>query len=91
MKIFLAEERDGQQLGEAGIERSLIRIGRDRTECQIILDDTKWPTVSRKHAELREENGRYLLVDLQSSTGTYLDGVRISQPLASGFAAANWR
>src|ERR1700682_1501209 len=81
MKIFLAEERDGRQLSEYGFDRPVIKIGRDRAECQIILDDTKWPTVSRKHAEIRVENGRYILADLNSSTGTYVDGARISQPV----------
>jgi ABC transport system ATP-binding/permease protein len=80
MKIFLAEERGGQEQSAHGFDRPLIRIGRDKKECQVIFDDTKWPMVSRKHAELRLENSRYLLVDLQSSQGTYLDGQRITQP-----------
>src|SRR5438128_12656078 len=80
MKIFLAEERAGQQQSEHGFERPVIKIGRDKKECQVIFDDAKWPMVSRKHAELRRENSRYLLVDLQSTLGTYVDGQRISKP-----------
>jgi pSer/pThr/pTyr-binding forkhead associated (FHA) protein len=36
--------------------------------------------VSRKHAELRWDNDRWYLVDLNSSYGTFLDGRRISVP-----------
>jgi ABC transport system ATP-binding/permease protein len=78
MKIFLAE--DGQPQSAHGFDRPIIRIGRDKKECQVIFDDAKWPMVSRKHAELRRENSRYLLVDLQSTLGTYVDGRRITQP-----------
>jgi pSer/pThr/pTyr-binding forkhead associated (FHA) protein len=36
--------------------------------------------VSRKHAEMRWDNDRWYLVDLNSSYGTFLDGRRISAP-----------
>jgi len=39
-------------------------------------------TVSRRHAELRPDNGRWLLVDLNSVNGTYLNGQRVGQPVA---------
>ena len=81
MKIFLAEDRAGQKQSEHGFDRPIIKIGRDKTECQVIFDDTNWPMVSRKHAELRLENARYILVDLQSTTGTYVDGQRITKPV----------
>jgi two-component system NtrC family sensor kinase len=38
-------------------------------------------TVSRQHAELRPDNGRWLLVDLNSVNGTYLNGQRVTQPV----------
>ena len=45
-------------------------IGRS-SACQIVLGDD---TVSRRHAELRYEDGRWLLRDLGSSNGTYVNG-----------------
>jgi hypothetical protein len=42
--------------------------------CQLVLADD---TVSRRHAELFVEEGRWLLRDLGSSNGTYLNGRRI--------------
>jgi len=39
-------------------------------------------TVSRRHARLWFDNGRWYLEDLQSANGTLINGVRISQPQA---------
>jgi pSer/pThr/pTyr-binding forkhead associated (FHA) protein len=44
-------------------------IGR-HPECDIVVDD---PTVSRRHAEVRREGGRYVLVDHGSLNGTYVN------------------
>jgi pSer/pThr/pTyr-binding forkhead associated (FHA) protein len=53
----------------------LVRIGR-RLENNLVLDD---PRVSRTHAELRAINGRYVLFDLNSTGGTFVNGLRITQ------------
>ena len=45
-------------------------IGRS-SACQIVLGDD---TVSRRHAELRYDDGRWMLRDLGSSNGTYVNG-----------------
>ena len=37
-------------------------------------------STSRRHAEIRPSNGHWLLVDLKSSNGTYLNGQRVVQP-----------
>lgn len=56
-------------------------IGRD-TANDVQIHDTE---VSRRHAELRRSGLGYLLVDLGSSNGTYVNGVRITtHSLASG-------
>ena len=57
------------------LNQPLIRIGR-RLENNLVLDD---PRVSRTHAELRAINGRYVLFDLNSTGGTYVNGVKITQ------------
>ncbi len=48
-----------------------------RSSDQIHLSDH---TASRRHAEIRPDNGSWLLVDLNSSNGTYLNGQRVISP-----------
>ncbi|MEV0703011.1 FHA domain-containing protein [Saccharopolyspora sp. NPDC050389] len=62
-----------------GITRTTIGRGRG---CDIVVDDV---TVSREHAELRREDGRYVLVDGGSLNGTYLNRMPVdSAELADG-------
>ncbi|MDQ5846944.1 MAG: FHA domain-containing protein [Acidobacteriota bacterium] len=80
MRIFVAEERNGQLEAERAFGSTSVGVGRDGSQCQIVFDGQKWPMVSRKHAEFRVENGRWLLVDANSRFGTFLDGRQISEP-----------
>jgi signal transduction histidine kinase len=48
-----------------------------RSSDQVPLTDN---SASRRHAELRPINGAWVLVDLNSSNGTYLNGQRIVSP-----------
>ncbi|MFH1923148.1 MAG: SpoIIE family protein phosphatase [Planctomycetota bacterium] len=50
-----------------------ILVGRDQS-CQIAIDAD---SVSRQHARLALENGTYVIEDLQSRNGTYLNGEKI--------------
>jgi FHA domain/Domain of unknown function (DUF1707) len=50
-----------------------VLLGRAR-ECDCVLSE---PSVSRRHAELRREGGRWLLRDLGSRNGTRVNGVRV--------------
>lgn len=52
-----------------------ISIGR-RPECNIVLAD---PNVSRNHAEIRPHGESFLLIDLGSTNGTKVNGVRVDQ------------
>lgn len=45
---------------------------------QIALTDR---TVSRQHAEIHPDNGSWVLEDLKSANGTYLNGVRVKDPV----------
>ena len=38
------------------------------------------PSVSRNHAELTEDDGTWILKDLKSANGTYLNGVKMYEP-----------
>ncbi|HTJ43315.1 MAG TPA: SpoIIE family protein phosphatase [Kofleriaceae bacterium] len=50
-------------------------IGR-RSDCQVFVPDMR---VSRQHARIRRENGRFWIEDLGSNNGTYVNGNRIQQ------------
>jgi pSer/pThr/pTyr-binding forkhead associated (FHA) protein len=50
-------------------------LGRSR-ECDITLDD---PNVSRRHAEVRQEEGAHWIVDLGSTNGVTLNGKRVNR------------
>lgn len=65
--------RAGERLGLGG---SGIRIGREAGICEIVLEN---PKVSRLHAEVVSLEGRVLLVDRNSSNGTYVNDRRIDQ------------
>src|SRR5712664_3509243 len=80
MKIVFLEERNGKPGPERTAAGTVIRIGRDPVECQVLFDQAQWPVVSRKHAEIRLLNGHCVLTDLNSSYGTFLNGQRITQP-----------
>ncbi len=54
---------------------SVVNIGR-RLDNQLIIDD---PRVSRNHAQLRAIKGRFVVFDLNSTGGTFVNGQRASQ------------
>ncbi len=53
----------------------VVNIGR-RLDNQLIIDD---PRVSRNHAQLRSIKGRFVVFDLNSTGGTFVNGQRTSQ------------
>jgi pSer/pThr/pTyr-binding forkhead associated (FHA) protein len=59
------------------LTKPVINIGR-RLENNIVIDD---PRVSRNHAQMRAINGRYVLFDLNSTGGTYINGQKITQSI----------
>jgi tetratricopeptide (TPR) repeat protein len=54
-----------------------LRIGRG-AENDVVLEDAD-KTVSRFHAELRFENDEWILIDLNSQNGSWIDGERIQR------------
>jgi hypothetical protein len=74
-----ADERPPARLAVAGRKHELAKpqivVGRSR-ECDITLTD---PNVSRRHAEIRRENGSYWIVDLNSTNGVEVNGKRIER------------
>lgn len=65
------------------INNRTITIGRDQ-ENDIVLNH---PLVSRKHARIAQENGEYIIYDLNSTNGTYVDGELIHKQLRLPSAA----
>ena len=57
------------------LNQSVITVGRHHDN-MVVIDD---PRVSRHHMELRAIQGRFILFDLGSSGGTYINGQRTSQ------------
>ncbi len=57
------------------LKQTVVNIGR-RLDNNLVIDD---PRVSRNHAQLRAIRGRFVLFDLNSSGGTYINGQRTTQ------------
>jgi pSer/pThr/pTyr-binding forkhead associated (FHA) protein len=57
------------------LAKAVINIGR-RLENDLVIDD---PRVSRNHAQLRAIQGHYVLFDLSSTGGTFVNGSRVSE------------
>jgi hypothetical protein len=77
---------DGRAMLVGGGKRTVLSgnrvlIGRSR-DCDVTLDD---PNVSRRHAELRREGGRWVVSDLGSTNGVKVNGRRVNDhPLSPG-------
>jgi hypothetical protein len=59
------------------LTQQVINIGR-RLDNHVIVDD---PRVSRNHAQMRVIKGRFVIFDLESSGGTFVNGQRTSQSI----------
>lgn len=72
---------DGTEIVYELSPRSVLRIGRDPENDAVLRD----PKVSRCHAEIRFEKGFYVLHDLSSANGSYINGKRVTvAPLMDG-------
>lgn len=70
---ILSGERSGERIGLGG---SGIRVGREPSMCEIVLDN---PKVSRLHAEFVEKDNRVLLLDRNSANGTFVNDTKIDK------------
>jgi pSer/pThr/pTyr-binding forkhead associated (FHA) protein len=59
------------------LTRAMIKIGR-QLDNHIILED---PRVSRTHAQLRLINDRFVIIDMNSTGGTFINGQRTTQSI----------
>lgn len=63
------------------LSQPVFNIGR-RLENDLVIED---PRISREHAQIRAVKGQYVIFDLNSTGGTFVNSIRISkQPLFPG-------
>ena len=72
--------RQGPRVGaQFGLGRSRPNIvGRDPNKADIIIDED---SVSREHARVRFENGQFVLYDMASTSGTYVNGNMVQRQM----------
>jgi len=61
------------------LQRAAVIIGRE-PDCQVVVDDRQ---ASRHHARILQTEDGYVLEDLGSKNGTYLNGQPLTAPRCS--------
>lgn len=65
---------NGPRKGQEFRLKDDVFIGRDGTRCEVVLEDL---TVSDLHARIKHEEGQFILHDLGSTNGTFLNGEQV--------------
>ena len=65
----------GKRISEDVVVKDGMVVGRHK-DCRLTIGDEK---ASRKHARIVKEGGRYFIVDLKSSNGTFLNEMRVKK------------
>lgn len=58
----------------ASVEKPIITLGKKKEEADVVLEDS---SVSRMHARILREGKEYYMEDLNSTNGTYKNGLRL--------------
>jgi pSer/pThr/pTyr-binding forkhead associated (FHA) protein len=74
---YLALESVGHESVYYPLTKSVTTIGRDPL-CDIPIDE-RFAAVSRQHAQIAQEGDDYILVDLNSGNGVFVNGARIGR------------
>lgn len=79
---LLVLKRDAEEHGRWNLNKPMTTIGRWQAN-DIVLNSRE---VSRQHAQIRRETGRYLIEDCDSKNGTFLNNRRLvgAEPLQDG-------
>lgn len=56
-------------------DKDIMSVGRSRDN-DVVIENL---SVSRNHARIRRQGGKYILTDLNSANGTFVNGVRVSK------------
>ena len=77
-QLVVSEERGGHQAVPRvyHFDDGPVRIGKFADDVHLTLSDE---TVSRRHCEIIREGDYYALIDLESTNGTFVNGVRVKQ------------
>lgn len=78
---LLVTQPNADRSSEVELVRDEIRIGRTPVLNDLLLADER---VSRRHAVLRRLGRSYVLTDLESANGTFVNGQRITERILSG-------
>ena len=73
--IFKSGLEPQLKIEKVNLDRDRITIGRDPTN-DVVIDH---PVVSKKHAEIVKQDGRVILVDLGSTNGTFVNGIKVKR------------
>ena len=73
--IFRSGLEPQLKLESIDLTKDHLVIGRD-PDCDVVVAH---PIVSKKHAEIVKQNGKILIVDLGSTNGTFVNGIRIKR------------
>jgi serine phosphatase RsbU (regulator of sigma subunit)/pSer/pThr/pTyr-binding forkhead associated (FHA) protein len=78
--LILLKSPGGAGAGQSyRLDQDRMVIGRDADQCQIAIPNS---AVSRAHAVISRQAGQYLLTDLGSRNGTYVNQARLTAPAA---------
>ena len=77
MSVLKLTDTSGQLVAQSS--GAALRFGRD-PDSSVVVRGEAARVASVRHAELRLENGTWLLADLASKNGTFLNGTRVSTP-----------
>jgi hypothetical protein len=67
--------QNGRPVRTYVLNKEVVALGR-LSECDIVISD---PGASRRHAEIRREDGRFVLTDLGSTNGTQVNESTVSE------------
>lgn len=73
---WLILKKEGMSISKSPIFGAELIIGRGK-ECGLIIDED---SLSKNHAKIKSQLGKYFLYDLVSDQGTYLNGKKLIRP-----------
>jgi ABC-type multidrug transport system ATPase subunit/pSer/pThr/pTyr-binding forkhead associated (FHA) protein len=73
--IFKSGLEPQLKIEKVSLDKDCITIGRDASN-DVVIDH---PVVSKQHAEIIKQDGKVILVDLGSTNGTFVNGIKVKR------------
>jgi len=73
--IFKSGLEPQLKIEKVGLDKDCITIGRDASN-DVVIDH---PVVSKRHAEIIKQDGKVILIDLGSTNGTFVNGIKVKR------------